>query len=57
MQTHVKRVLARVSCGRGCVRSIRPNRARDEDLRIFLRLSERSFRVTARDLDQMIRPA
>ncbi len=31
--------------------------ARDEELRIFLQLSRESFRVTGRELDELIRPA
>lgn len=56
MTTHMKRAAAPISRTLGCRRSIRSHRARDEDLRFFLRLSERSLRVTARDMDRMIRP-
>jgi hypothetical protein len=56
VHTHLKRPPARITARRGCIRTIRPNRARDEDLHIFLWLSEQSLRVTARDLDQLIRP-
>lgn len=51
------RVPARIAWTRGCWRTITPGRARDEDLDIFLKLSKHSRRVTARDLDELIRPA
>jgi hypothetical protein len=54
MQTHVKRVLARISCGRGCIRSIRPNRARDEDLHFFLKISRVSRRAVGREIDRLL---
>ncbi len=51
------RVPARIVWTRGCWRRIRPDRARDEDLDIFLWMSKHARRVTARDLDELIRPA
>jgi hypothetical protein len=54
MPTHVKRILAQVSCARGCKRSIRPNRARDEDLHIFLKVSQASRRALAQEIDRLI---
>jgi hypothetical protein len=56
MYTHLKRAPARPAVKRGCRRSIRPERARDQDLHIFLQLSRHSRRVTSRDLAELIRP-
>jgi hypothetical protein len=57
MGTHVKRLRVPVHHRLGCRRSVSPMLARDEDLRIFLQLSRDSFRVTGRELDELIRPA
>ena len=57
MPTHMQRTRLRPSRALGRWRSIHPTLARDEDLRIFLELSRESMRVTARDLDELIRPA
>jgi hypothetical protein len=57
MRMNMKRATARITLARGRKRSIHPDRARDEDLHIFLYLQRESLRVTARDLDQLIRPA
>jgi hypothetical protein len=56
MPMHTKRAAAPITWKRGCMRSIRPDRARDDDLHFFLRMSKISRRVTARDLDELIRP-
>jgi hypothetical protein len=40
----------------GRMRIIRPNRARDADLDVFLWLSERSLRVAGQEIDRLIRP-
>jgi hypothetical protein len=57
MGTHVKRLRVPVHHRLGCRRSVPRMLARDEDLRIFLQLSRESFRVTGRELDELIRPA
>lgn len=57
MPTHMQRARLRPSRRIGRWRSIRPTLARDEDLRIFLEMSRESMQVTARDLDELIRPA
>jgi hypothetical protein len=57
MATQMKRARVRIHRKRGSKRSIPRMLARDEDLRIFLRLSRESLRVTALDLDELIRPA
>lgn len=56
MVVHRKPLITRISREIGSLRTIRPSRARDEDLSLFLRLSERSLRLTARELDGMITP-
>jgi hypothetical protein len=56
MATRLKPATVPLSRQIGRLRSISPNRARDEDLNIFLWLSERSLRTTARELEQLIRP-
>ena len=56
MATRLKPETVPIARGVGRMRSIRPNRARDEDLHVFLWLSERSLRATARELDELIRP-
>ena len=57
MLTHARRGPVRVLWTRGCMRAVPPDRARDEDLHFFLQMSRASLRVTARDLDRLIRPA
>lgn len=57
MVLYVKRARRPPTRSRGCIRSIERDRARDEDLQFFLWMSRRSRRVTARDLDELIRPA
>jgi hypothetical protein len=57
MPTHLKRARVRVARRRGYRRNIPRLLARDADLRIFLKLSRESYRITARDLDLLIRPA
>jgi hypothetical protein len=57
MYTHMKRSPARVLWKRGCWRSIRSDRARDEDLNFFLRMSRASWRAIGREIDELIRPA
>lgn len=57
MHTRMRRAVAPVTRARGCKRSIRPERARDEDLRIFLKLSKASRRALSEEIDQLIRPA
>lgn len=57
MRTHVKRARGRILWTRGRWRNVPRDRARDEDLNFFLKMSRDSLRVTARDLDELIRPA
>ena len=57
MPMDVKRARQRPARARGRIRSIERDRARDDDLQFFLRMSKISRRVTARDLDELIRPA
>jgi hypothetical protein len=57
MTMHLKRAAAPVAWRRGCKRGIRPDRARDEDLHFFLRMSKASRRAMAREIDELIRPA
>jgi hypothetical protein len=57
MHTNVKRLRVPVHHRVGCRRSVPRLLARDEDLRIFLQLSRDSFRVTGREIDELIRPA
>jgi hypothetical protein len=57
MRTYVKRLRVPVHHRLGCRRSVPRLLARDEDLRIFLQLSRDSFRLTGREIDELIRPA
>jgi hypothetical protein len=59
MHTRAKRNTMRPGRARGTWRWSReiPPRYADEDLRLFMVLHEESLRVTARDLDELIRPA
>lgn len=57
MYTHVKRSPTRLSWTRGRWRSIPPDRACDEDLNFFLWMSRASLKATARELDELIKPA
>jgi hypothetical protein len=56
MRTHAKRARGRILWTRGRWRNVPRDRARDEDLNFFLKISRDSLRVTARDLDELIRP-
>ena len=57
MATRLHAAKTPISRERGRMRIIPPNRARDEDLHVFLGLHQESLRVTSRDLDELIRPA
>lgn len=54
MRTHVKRARIPVDRRWGCMRSIHPDRARDEDLRFLLRMSRASLRVAGAYIDKML---
>jgi|GEM_PF-6699990 len=57
MRMHTKRARVPVDRRRGCMRSIHPDRARDEDLQFFLWISRRSLRALSQEIDELIRPA
>ena len=57
MPTYIKRARVRPRHVLGLRKSIFRTLARDEELRFFLRMSKQSLRTTARELDELIRPA
>lgn len=57
MPVDVKRARQRPARARGRIRNIERERARDDDLQFFLRMSRRSRRALAHEMDQLIRPA
>lgn len=57
MTMHIKRAAIPVAVRRGCKRSIRPDRAREDELHFFLRMSKASRRALSREIDELIRPA
>lgn len=57
MRMNLKRPAARITVARGQKRSIPPDRARDEDLHIFLKVSRASWKSIGKEIDELIRPA
>jgi hypothetical protein len=57
MRMNMKRPTARISLARGRKRSIPPDRARDEDLHVFLKVSRASWKSIGKEIDELIRPA
>lgn len=56
MRMSMKRATARIRVARGRKRSIPPDRARDEDLHIFLKVSRASWKSIGKEIDALIRP-
>lgn len=54
MRMSMKRATARIRVARGRKRSIHPDRARDEDLNFFLKVSRESARMAGRYIDRLL---
>lgn len=57
MFTHARRGPVRVLWTRGCMRPVPPDRARDEDLHVFLKVSKRSRKSIRWYIDRLLGPA
>lgn len=56
MQVKMKRATSKVTSARGRRRSIAPDRARDEDLHVFLKVSRLSQKAIRWYIDRLLGP-